>query len=267
MSQTLGVQQLGASLGAEIVGVDLRQELDAKTIAGIRQALLAHHVIVFRDQQLTPEDQIRFGATLGTLTEHPVFPHLDGYPPLIEIRNYGKKYSVNEHWHTDVSFTERPPAFTVLYALEMPEMGGDTQFANQCLAYENLSPAMQALLVGLRATHTGAGTAKLAGKDGSAAPSAVHPVVRGHPETGRKALYVCRAFTEGIEGLRRDEAAPLLNWLFEESTKYEYTFRHQWRPGDLVVWDNRSTLHYAIHDHADAPRLLHRATVEGEVPQ
>lgn len=261
------VQQLGASLGAEIVGVDLQQTLDGQTIADVRQALLAHQVVVFRNQQLTPEDQIRFGSSLGTLAEHPVFPHLEGYPPLIEIRNYGKKYAVNEHWHTDVSFTEKPPAFTLLYALEMPQFGGDTQFANQCLAYSNLSPAMQALLGGLRARHTGAGTARLAGKDESEAPSAVHPVVRTHPETSKKSLYVCRAFTECIEGLRKAESAPLLNWLFQESTRYEYTFRHQWQSGDLVVWDNRSTLHYAIHDHGDAPRLLHRGTVEGGVPE
>ncbi len=260
------IRRLGAALGAEISGLDLREALIDTDIEAIRQALLDHLVLVFRDQQLTPDDQIRFGGHLGTLTEHPVFPHLPGYPPIVEIRNHGKARSVNEHWHTDVSFAPEPPSITMLYALEMPDVGGDTQFANQYLAWEHLSGAMQELLSGLKAVHTGAGTARLAGKNASEAPSSVHPVVRTHPETGRRALYVCRAFSQSFAGMTRPESAPLLEWLFGETCRPEYTWRHQWRAKDLVVWDNRCTLHYAIHDHGDAPRLLHRCTVAGDVP-
>jgi taurine dioxygenase len=260
------VRPLGASLGAEIIGADLASPLNPGAMEAIKRALQDHLVIVFRDQQLQPADQIRFGEQLGVLTEHPVFPHLQGYPPLIEIRNHGKPYAVNEHWHTDVSFAPRPPAFTILYALTMPTVGGDTQFANQYLAYEGLSTGMKKMLQGLRARHTGAGTARLAGKAADQAPSSMHPVVRTHPETGRQALYVCKAFTESFEDMTAAESAPLLNWLFAQSARYEYTFRHTWRPRDLVVWDNRCALHYAIHDHGDAKRLLHRCTVEGELP-
>jgi taurine dioxygenase len=261
------IKRLGAALGAEVSGVDLTSELTDTDIAGIRQALLDHLVIVIRDQKLTPGDLVRFGGHLGTLTEHPVFPHLAGYPPIVEIRNYGKAHSVNEHWHTDVSFAAEPPSLTMLYAVQMPEVGGDTQFANQYLPFEHLSDAMQEMLCRLQAVHTGAGTARLAGKDASEAPSSVHPVVRTHPETGGRALYVCRAFCQSLAGMTTRESAPLLEWLFDESSRYEYTWRHQWRTHDLVIWDNRCTLHYAIHDHGDAPRLLHRCTVAGDAPR
>lgn len=258
--------RLGASLGAEISGLDLRSQLEPDVFTQLKQALLDNLVLVFRNQQLTPEQTVSFANQFGILTEHPVFPHLENYPPIIVIQNYGKQYSVNEHWHSDVTFAAQPPGETTLYALQMPEFGGDTQFSNQYLAYERLSDGMKIMLEGLNAHHTGAGTAKLAGKDISNAPSAIHPVIRTHPGTGKKALFVCRAFTDRFENMTIDESRPLLEWLFNHSAKYEYTMRHHWQVGDFVIWDNRCTLHYAIHDHGDAPRLLHRCTIEGETP-
>jgi len=260
------VIRLGAALGAEIRGIDLARPLSDENVQLIQEAFLAHQVIVFRDQELKPDDLVAFGNHMGELTEHPQFPHLDGYPPIVVIKNYGKDYSLNEHWHSDVMFAQQPPSATLLYALEMPSVGGDTQFANQYLAYERLSKGMQALLEGIRALNSGAGTAKLAGKSGVSVPESFHPIIRTHPDTGRKALFACRAFTRQLEGMSELESAPLLGMLFQHSAKYEFTWRHQWRPGDLVMWDNRCVLHYAIHDHEDAPRLLHRCTLAGEIP-
>lgn len=264
MDTGLQIKKLGASLGAEIVDFNLNEPLQSGDVATIQQALRDHLVLVFRNQQLSPESYIEFGRQFGELIEHPVFPHLEGYPPIIEIKNFGKQFSVNEHWHSDVTFSPQPSGETMLYALDIPETGGDTQFSNQYLAYDALSDGMKDMLGRMRAVHTGAGAAKLAGKDASEAPTAVHPVIRTHPVTGKKALFVCRAFTEKFEGMTWEESQPLLNWLFDHSARYEFTWRHQWQPGDVAIWDNRCTLHYAIHDHGDENRLLHRCTTAGE---
>jgi taurine dioxygenase len=264
---TLEVLRLAGSLGAEVHGVDAAS-LDDASFDALHRAFLEHHVLVLRDQKLTPEQQVDFGRRFGPLFVHPIVPHLPGHPEVIEIANRGKRRSVTEVWHSDVSFAERPPLGSALYALEVPEAGGDTLFANQHLAFERLSPGLQRMLEGLRALHSGAGLGSALGEGERWRDHATaHPVVRTHPETGRKALYVNEGFTVAFEDMTREESAPLLRFLARACTRPDLTFRHRWRTGDLLLWDNRSVQHYAIHDHGDAPRRLHRITIEGDVPR
>ena len=261
------VIRTAGSLGAEVHGVDLAS-LDDAAFDRVHRAFLDHHVLVFRDQKLSPEQQVDFGQRFGKLYVHPIIPHIEGHPEVIEIANRGKKYSLTEVWHSDVSFADRPPMSSALYALEVPEAGGDTLFANQHLAYERLSTGMKRMLDGMRALHTGAllGAALGKGEDWREHARA-HPVVRTHPETGRKALYVSQGFTVAFEDMTREESGPLLRYLTMRCTALDLTCRHRWRVGDLVMWDNRSVQHHAIHDHGDAPRRLHRITIEGDAPR
>ena len=261
----LQLRPVAPSLGAEIRGLDVRT-LDEAMFAAVQRAFAEHRLLVFKDQSLSPEELMRFGERWGELHVHPLTPHIDGYPPVQAIKNTGKKTTLNEHWHTDMSFEPVPPKITMLHALEIPELGGDTAFADQHAAYESLSDGLKRLLDGVRAVHRSDALARIMGKDPREAPSGVHPVFRTHPDTGRKALYVCRAFTQHLEGMTRAESAGLLEFLFDRSVRPDFTHRHRWEVGDLVMWDNRSLLHYAIHDHGDAPRLLHRVTVLGEPP-
>jgi taurine dioxygenase len=259
------VQPVSPSIGAAITGVDVRT-IDDEQFAVLREAFKQHLLLVIKHQELTPDDLMAFGQRWGDLLVHPLTPHIDGYPPVQAIKNTGKKTTLNEHWHTDMSFEPRPPKITMLHALEVPALGGDTAFADQHQAYESLSEGLRALLDGVNAVHGSDAFARVVGKDPADAPRAVHPVFRTHPDTGRKALYVCRAFTQRFEGMSRDESRGLLEFLYERSVRPDFTHRHRWERGDLVMWDNRSLLHYAIHDHGDEPRLLHRITVQGEVP-
>ncbi len=253
------------TIGAVVEGIDVR-ELDEATFGRLREAFVAHRMLVIKGQRLSPEDLMAFGSRWGELHVHPLTPHLDGLPPVQAIKNTGKQTTLNEHWHTDMSFEPVPPKMTMLHAVEIPSLGGDTAFADQHAAYESLSDGLRAMLDGVRAVHRSEALARIVGKDPAAAPSAIHPVFRTHPDTGRKALYVCRAFTQRFEHMSRAESAGLLEFLFERSVRPDFTYRHQWEVGDLVFWDNRSLLHYAIHDHGDEPRLLHRVTVLGEAP-
>lgn len=264
---TIDANPLSGSLGAEVRNVDLAN-LDQAEFDAIGTAFLEHHVLVFRDQKLTPEQQISFGRRWGNLFIHPIVPHLEGYPEILPITNFGKKRSITEVWHSDVSFSERPPRSSGLYAIVLPSTGGDTLFANQHLAYERLSDGLKKMLGGLRATHSGAGLGEVTGKgDAWKTQGQSHPVVIRHPETGRKALYVNPAFTVAFEDMTVAESQPLLRMLYEVGHSPDLAFRHRWLPGDLVLWDNRSVQHFAVHDHGDAERSLHRFTVEGDVPR
>ncbi|MGI9589913.1 MAG: TauD/TfdA dioxygenase family protein [Myxococcota bacterium] len=270
MSDTLETRRLSGALGAEIRSVDLAK-LDDALFKAIHAAFLEHHVLVFPDQRLAPEDQIAFGERFGELHIHPIVPHIEGHPPILCIPNLGKERAITENWHSDVTFEARPPMASALYALEIPPAGGDTMFANQHLAYERLSPGMQRLLEGLEAVHSAEGLARATRGRKEAEAGSIdgqrHPVVRTHPETGRKALFVNPAFVVGLADMTREESQPLLAFLYRHATSPDLTMRHVWRRGDLVIWDNRSVQHYAIHDYGDAPRTMHRVTVIGDEPR
>lgn len=264
---TISTTPLAGSLGAQVHDLDL-VELEAAGFAEVQRLFLEHHVLVFRDQKLSPEQQIAFGERWGSLLIHPIIPHVEGHPPVIAIENLGKHRTLTEFWHSDVTFERCPPSISMLYALEIPAAGGDTLFANQHAAYERLSPGMKAMLGSLRAVHSGRGLGAAAGKaEQWAHQGEAHPVVRTHPETGRKALYVNSGFTVAFEDMTAEESRPLLNYVCKQAVTPDVTMRHVWREGDLVMWDNRSVQHYAIHDHGDTPRRLHRITVEGDEPR
>ena len=257
----LKIDRFAASLGATVSGVDVR-DLDAAEFATIRQALLDHHVLAFPNQQLEPVEQKAFAARWGPLQRHP-YNGTDAHPEVMRLENHGKDKDPNEHWHSDMSYEPVPPMLTMLYALEAPALGGDTAFANQHLALSELSPSVIEHLRELDAVHSAEGLARLYRQDPADAPRAVHPVVRRHDERGDDALYVCRAFTQRFDGWRRSESRGLLEFLFEHSARPDFQARHKWEAGDLVIWDNRSVLHYAVHDHGDDARTIHRVQVQG----
>ncbi len=264
---SIDVNPLSGSLGAEIRGLDLA-DVDPAEFAAIQSAFLEHHVLAFRDQKLTPEQQIAFGRRWGELSIHPIVPHLDGHPEIVPITNSGKKRSLTEIWHSDVSFDPTPPKASGLLVVEVPPFGGDTLFANQHLAYDRLSGGMKAMLSGLRAIHSGAGLGAAMGKAETwREHGQVHPVVRTHPETGRPALYVNPGFTVAFEDMTIAESKPLLDLLHAAGHAPDVCYRHRWQPGDLVMWDNRSVQHHAVHDHGDAIRTMHRITIIGDAPR
>jgi taurine dioxygenase len=259
------VRRMSAPLGAIVEGIDVRSVNDT-TWQTLNDLFCEHHVLVFPDQTLTPEEQMTFGQRWGELVRHP-YAGLEDYPEIIELTNRGKKKDVNQHWHSDMSYNPLPPKLTMLYALEAPEFGGDTAFSNQILAYQELSDGLRELLDGLRAIHSAAGLATIYGENQAEAPRAEHPVVRTHDETGERALYVCRAFTDRFTTWSRAESQALLEYLYQHSVRPEFQARHQWRPGDVVMWDNRCLLHFAVHDHGDDPRVIHRLQVAGPRPE
>jgi taurine dioxygenase len=260
----MDIRRLSAPLGAVIDDLDVRR-IDDPTAAELNRLFCQYHVLVFPSQQLTPENQMTFARRWGPLVRHP-YSGLEAYPDIIELRNVGKARDINQHWHSDMTYNIAPPKLTMLYAHTAPEIGGDTAFANQELAYDALSAGLKKTLDGLRAVHTAGGLAMHHGLDPKQAPRAEHPVVRTHDESGRRSLYVCRAFTEQFCGWTRDESRSLLDYLFQHSARPEFQARHVWKAHDLVMWDNRCLMHYAVHDHGDDPRVIHRVQVEGPVP-
>jgi taurine dioxygenase len=258
------VKRLSAPLGAIVEGVDVRTVDDA-TWKSLNELFCEHHVLVFPGQTLTPQEHMEFGRRWGELVRHP-YAGLDDYPEIIELTNHGKRKDVNQHWHSDMTYNESPPKLTMLYALAAPEFGGDTAFANQHLAYDALSDGMRSVVDGLQAIHSAEGLADLYGADAKAAPRAMHPVVRTHDENGKRALYVCQAFTQRFEGWSREESRSVLDYLYRHAIRPEFQARQQWRSGDLAMWDNRSVLHFAVHDHGDESRVIHRLQVAGPCP-
>lgn len=275
MSQTLNIRRVAGALGAEISGVDLAGPLSDETIADIRRALVEHQVIFFRDQALSPAQQVAFGARFGPLNIHPYVAGMDGQPEVMEIiKEPSDKINFGGGWHSDMSFLETPAIGSILYAVELPEWGGDTLFASQAAAYDALSPGLKATLEGLNAVHSASreysaqghsaqkrGAMKVAEADGYVGEY-VHPMVLVHPESGRKALYVNPAFTLRIDGWKTSESKALLDYLFNHCRYEGFTCRFAWRPGSVAFWDNRSVWHFALNDYPGQRRHMRRVTVD-----
>ncbi|HEX2560137.1 TauD/TfdA dioxygenase family protein [Phenylobacterium sp.] len=278
-------------IGAEISGVDLTRPLDAETFAEIRQAIRKWRVIFFRDQDITNDQLKTFGRYFGPLTPaHPIAEGLDEHPEIWEraVDEYRVRRSENDNlkpgarkprdykgWHIDITFVANPNAYSLLYGVQIPEYGGDTLFANLIAAYEGLSPKIKALIDGLQAVHQTTsydfgGPARPPRKDGrSTGPFvSLHPLVRIHPETGEKLLFLNPGTTTHIVGLKERESQALLDLLFFEVTRPEYQVRFRWRPKSLVVWDNQAVAHAGPIDYAhfDLPRVVRRITVAGDLP-
>ena len=272
------VTKLAGALGAEIHGIDLARELSAETRSEIRRVWLENCVIFFRDQDLTPAQFMAVAEGIGRPVEYPFIQGIPGFPcitPVIKLEH--ERTNFGGVWHSDTTYLEEPPMGTLLLALEVPPVGGDTLFANQYLAYETLSLGLQQTLTGLMAISSSAkaDVSKSredrlktdAREDAKTQYDAAQPVVRTHPETGRKALYVNAGHTARFEGWTEEESAPLLNFIFQHQTRAEFTCRFSWRPGSIALWDNRCSQHNPINDYHGYRRVMHRITLAGDRPR
>lgn len=265
------VKPLTGGLGAEIFGIDLAQPLDGEGFRAINQVLLDHGVIFFRDQKITPAQQMAFARHWGSVHLHPHMTCLPEQPGVIEILKKETDTTVfGQNWHTDQMFTPTPARVTLLYAKEVPPVGGDTMYANLYMAYDTLSDGMKAMIANLRTVNLYNKKKKRPAAMAPTAPEvdpepAIHPLVRQHPETGKKALYLCNpGITRHIVGMTEEESQPLLKHLLDHATRPEFTCRFRWQVGSLAVWDNRRTLHYPVNDYNGYRRVMHRITIEGE---
>ena len=268
----------GGALGAEIEGVDLAVDLSSEVINQIRNALLEYGVIFFRDQVLDVEAHKRIARHFGRIFIHPLFVAGDDPEMLIIHRKPGDTSIVGFEWHSDTTMAIEPPMGSILYAIKTPPVGGDTLFADQYAAYEQLSDGMKVMLDGLRAVHSdrhvaGPTSGRNAGRTTKAHDNSdwhetvtLHPVVRTHPETGRKCLYVNHSYTVGLENMTESESRPLLDWLMNWGHQPEFTCRFRWRDGSIAFWDNRCTKHLALDDVVGHDRIMRRVQIEGERP-
>ena len=273
------VEPVSGALGAEISGVSLAA-LDDETFEEIHRAWLAHEVIFFREQRITPADQAAFAERFGELDTYPFIAPLAGHPHVIPIiKEKDTKINFGGGWHSDMSYQEKPVKATCLYAIEVPKGGGDTLFASMTAAYDALSQGMRDLLDGVRGVFTAAKVHGAAGlyKDADHPMDMtrneekeqaryLHPIVRTHPDTGRKALYLDLPHVERLENMRVAESQPLMDFLYKHATQPQFTTRFGWRPGSLTIWDNRCVQHYALNDYAGQRREMNRITVKGDVP-
>ena len=264
------VHPVSGALGAEIRGADLSRPLEPDLLAEIRRAFLDHLVICFRDQELTPREELAFARQMGEPMPYPQLEGLRGFPLITEvIKREHERVNFGGVWHSDTAYLESPPKASQLYAIEVPPHGGDTIFANQYIAYETLSQGLRGTLAGLAAVNTSSKPEIARTRDdrlrdkGEALKvlSAVHPVVRTHPETGRKALYVNRGHTIRFEGWAERESRPLLDYLFDHQVRPEFTCRIRWERGTLTLWDNRCAQHLPLNDYQGFRRLMHRVTL------
>ncbi len=281
--KTIDVRPLSGSIGAEIRGVDLTR-LNQESYAEIHRAWLEHLVAVFPEQRLAPDEQIAFARRFGPVMIDPFIKSSDDRPELmVVVKEKHERAAFGESWHSDNAYLDKPPMASFLYAVEVPPYGGDTLFANQYAAYDALSPGLRATLdglVGVFGPHAYAAaitgnyygdhrTMKLR-QDASVAETlqseTEHPIVRTHPETGRKALYVNSSYTLRIKGWTAEESQPLLDYLYRHSVRPEFTCRVRWAPGTLTMWDNRCALHHPINDYHGQRRVMHRVTAEGDRP-
>jgi taurine dioxygenase len=274
----LTVVPIAGAIGAEIRGVNLAEDIPETLIAAIRRALLDHLVIFFREQHLPPDRFLAFARRLGKPIEYPFVKGIEGFPEIIAVKKLATEtVNFGGVWHSDTTYLQCPPMATLLIAREVPPAGGDTLFANQYLAFERLSSGLRELLSRLRGVSSSAKADASRTRedrirsDGTEEARKVliaeHPVVRSHPETGRKALFVNVAHTVGFVGMTDEESRPLLNFLFRQQIRPELTCRFRWQPGSLAIWDNRCAQHYAMNDYHGYQREMHRITLEGDVPR
>ena len=272
------VTKIAGAIGAEIGGVDLRRELSDDTIAEIRRVWNEHVVIFFRDQALESAQYLAFAERIGKPLEYPFIGGIEGFPvitPVVKLEH--DRINFGGIWHSDTTYLEDPPMGTFLIAREVPPHGGDTLFANQYLAYEALSDGLKQTLDGLTGISCSAKADVSKSREDRMANSptaqanqvfqAEHPVVRTHPETGRRALYINTGHTTRFKGWTEDESAPLLAYLHQHQIKPEFTCRFQWRVGSIALWDNRAALHYPLNDYHGHRRIMHRITLQGDRPR
>ena len=274
----LRVHPLTTTIGAVVEGVRLGQTASDRTIAEVRAALLKHKVLFFEDQDLSPVEQRDFARRFGELDVHPLYPGHETAPEIMVIDNHPGNPTDNDHWHTDVTYLERPAMAGMLYARQVPPVGGDTLWASMTAAYAALSPTMRSFLDTLSAVHDFSHAfpmeslaARNAGDERHesgrvAHPPVIHPVVRVHPETGERGLFVNSIFTARIKSMRREESRALLDFLFAHVQRPDFAVRWRWRQGAVAFWDNRCTQHYAVNDYLPERRVLTRATIIGDRP-
>jgi len=275
--RTIHVAPIAGALGAEIGGVDLASDLDDSTVAEIRRAWLQHLVVFFRGQELSPAAFLAFARRIGEPVEYPFVKGIEGFPEIIAVTKLPHEtVNFGGIWHSDTAYLERPPMATMLVAREVPPYGGDTMWSNMYAAYDALSPGMQHMLDGMRAVNSSAladvsktreDRIRDSGYDADREYVAEHPVVRTHPETGRKALYVNVAHTARFVDMTDDESRPLLRYLFAHATRPEFTCRFRWEVGSLALWDNRCAQHNPINDYHGYTRSMHRITLAGDEPR
>lgn len=275
---SIHITPLSPALGAQISGVDLSRDLTSAERDAIERALLEHQVLFFRDQPVTPQQQARFAAHFGDLHIHPIYPNVPEQPEVLILDTAVTDVRDNAIWHTDVTFLPTPALGAVLSAKQLPAYGGDTLWASGIAAFEALSAPMRSLLDGLTATHDFTRSFPLE-RFGSTAedlarweetrrknPPLSHPVIRTHPVSGRKALFVNDGFTTRINELEPAESDAILKMLFAHATRPEFTIRWRWQENDVAMWDNRVTQHYAVDDYRPQRRVMHRATILGDAP-
>ena len=277
-TNALDVRPLSGALGAEILGIDLAHDFGDETVAAIRAAWLEHLVIFFRQQTLSPAQFLKLASRFGEPVEYPFVKGLEGFPqitPVIKLEH--EKINFGGLWHSDTAYLERPPMATMLIARETPPRGGDTLFANMYRAYDTLSEGMRRMLDGLVVVTSSAKADVTRTREDRVRDSAKHdarqeyvaehPVVRTHPETGRKALYANGGHALRFRDMTVEESAPLLSYLFSHATRPEFTCRFRWEVGSIALWDNRCTQHNPVNDYYGFRRVMHRVTLKGDVPR
>jgi len=268
-------RRISGALGAEIQGADLSRPLSKTAFEEIKRLWLEHLVIFFRNQALTPPQFMSFAGQFGEPVEYPMVKGIEGFPKIIEVKKLEhERVAFGGIWHTDTAYLPRPPMASMLLAREIPPFGGDTLFANMYLAYESLSEGMRKLLLNFKSVNSSSKADASKTREDRVKTDATekidfvaeHPVVRTHPETGRKALYVNSGHTLRFAGWTEEESAPILNFLYQHQTRPEFTCRFAWQPGSIALWDNRCTQHNPVNDYHGYRRVMHRITLAGDVP-
>jgi taurine dioxygenase len=269
----IDVRPLSPTIGAEITGLSLADELDDATFSELDKAFMDHKVLFFRDQDITTDQHVAACRRFGELEVHPFVPAKEGFPEVMVLTHNEKHRGTENFWHSDVTWRQEPSLGSMLRAVEVPDVGGDTLFADMEAAYDGLGRAMQAMVDGLVAVHDfvqvfgyGKSTEELA-QLREQYPPAEHPVVRTHPVTGRKSLYVNVAFTTRIKGLHADESRQLLQHLYSQAAVPERQCRFRWAPNSFALWDNRCVQHYAVSDYWPQRRVMERVTIVGDRPR